>query len=50
MVAKGAKTLDSPAAKVLAALAAIARHKAVAVSALAQYLDLPLPTAHRICV
>jgi IclR family transcriptional regulator, acetate operon repressor len=49
MAAKGAKTLDSPAAKVLAALAAIARHKAVAVSAIAQYLDLPLPTAHRIC-
>jgi hypothetical protein len=47
MAAKGAKTLDSSAAKVLAALAAIARHKAVAVSALAQYLDFSLPTAHK---
>jgi DNA-binding IclR family transcriptional regulator len=42
--------LDSPAAKVLAVLAAIARLGAAPVSALAHELRLPVPTAHRICL
>jgi IclR family transcriptional regulator, acetate operon repressor len=49
MAPKLAGSLDSPAAKVLAVLATIAQFKAVPVSALAQKLGLPLPTAHRIC-
>src|SRR5271167_318619 len=49
MAGKRAGPLDSPAAKILAALATIARCKAVAVSTLAQELGLPPPTAHRIC-
>jgi IclR family acetate operon transcriptional repressor len=49
MASKRAASLDSPAAKILAALATIARCKTVPVSALAQELGLPLPTAHRIC-
>jgi IclR family acetate operon transcriptional repressor len=49
MAGRRAGPLDSPAAKVLAALATIARCKTVPVSALAQELGLPLPTAHRIC-
>ena len=49
MARKRADALDSPAAKVLAVLAAVARLKAVPVSILAQKLGLPLPTVHRIC-
>ena len=49
MAGNRAESLDSPAAKILAALATIARRKSVPVSALAQELGLPLPTAHRIC-
>src|SRR6266571_4015490 len=49
MAPKLAGSLDSPAAKVLAVLATIAQFKAVPISALAQELGLPLPTAHRIC-
>jgi IclR family acetate operon transcriptional repressor len=49
MAGKRAGPLDSPAAKILAALATIARCKTVPVSTLAQDLGLPLPTAHRIC-
>ncbi len=42
--------LDSPAAKVLAVVGAIARMGAASVSAVADQLGLPLPTAHRICL
>jgi IclR family acetate operon transcriptional repressor len=49
MPRKRADALDSPAAKVLAVLAAIARLTAVPVSLLAQEVGLPLPTVHRIC-
>jgi IclR family acetate operon transcriptional repressor len=43
-------SLDSPASKVLAVLASIARRGSAPVSALAQDLGLPVPTAHRICL
>jgi IclR family acetate operon transcriptional repressor len=49
MAGKRPGSLDSPAAKILAALAVIARRRTVPVSALAQELGLPAPTAHRIC-
>jgi IclR family transcriptional regulator, acetate operon repressor len=49
MPRKRADALDSPAAKVLAVLAAIARLTAARVSLLAQEVGLPLPTVHRIC-
>jgi DNA-binding IclR family transcriptional regulator len=49
MAGKRSGPLDSPAAKILAALATIARCKTVAVSTLAQELGVPPPTAHRIC-
>ncbi len=42
--------LDSPAAKVMAVLAAVARLGSAPVSALALELGLPVPTAHRICL
>ncbi len=41
--------LDSPAAKVMAVLDAVARLRAAPLHALAEQLDLPTPTAHRIC-
>jgi IclR family transcriptional regulator, acetate operon repressor len=41
--------LDSPAAKILAVLSAIARHGTVSVSELGGALGLPVATAHRIC-
>jgi len=42
--------LDSPAAKVLAVVGTIARRGSASISAIADGLDLPLPTAHRICL
>ena len=48
--AKPSNPLDSPAAKVLAVLAAIARLGSAPVSVLAHDLGLPVPTAHRICL
>lgn len=42
-------SLDSPAAKVMAMLDTVARMRVAPLSALAEYLDIPTPTAHRIC-
>jgi DNA-binding IclR family transcriptional regulator len=41
--------LDSPAAKVMAMLEAVARLRAASLSELAEQLEIPTPTAHRIC-
>jgi DNA-binding IclR family transcriptional regulator len=41
--------LDSPAAKLLASLAMVARVRAVSVSDLAEQLGMPVATAHRTC-
>lgn len=49
-MARSTKTkLDLPAAKVMAVLDAVARMRAAPLHALAEQLDLPTPTAHRIC-
>ena len=40
---------DSPSARILAVLAAVARLHAVSVSTLAERLELPIATTHRIC-
>ena len=42
-------SLDSPTAKVMAVLGAVARLQQASVSAIAEDLGLALPTAHRIC-
>ena len=44
-----ASALDSPSARILATLGAVARLHAASVSVLAERLDLPVATAHRIC-
>jgi IclR family transcriptional regulator, acetate operon repressor len=49
MARKYKPKLDSPAAKVMAMLDAVARMRAAPLSALASQLDIPTPTAHRIC-
>jgi DNA-binding IclR family transcriptional regulator len=49
MARKHTAELDSPAAKVMAMLDAVARLRAAPLSALAEHLDIPTPTAHRIC-
>jgi DNA-binding MarR family transcriptional regulator len=49
MARKPKAKLDSPAAKVMAVLDAVARLRAAPLHALAEQLDLPTPTAHRIC-
>jgi IclR family transcriptional regulator, acetate operon repressor len=49
MARKPKAKLDSPAAKVMAVLETVARLRAVPLHALAEHLDLPTPTAHRIC-
>ena len=49
MARKHKLRLDSPAAKVMAVLDAVARLRASPLSALAEQLDMPTPTAHRIC-
>lgn len=41
--------LDSPAARLLAVLAAVARLHTASVSALAERLDMPIATTHRAC-
>ena len=42
-------SLDLPTAKVLAVLGAVARLQSASVSAIAEDLGMPVPTAHRIC-
>jgi IclR family transcriptional regulator, acetate operon repressor len=49
MARKQKSRLDSPAAKVMAVLDTVARLRAAPLSALAEELDIPTPTAHRIC-
>ena len=49
MARKSKTKLDSPAAKVMAVLDAVARLRAAPLHSLAEQLDLPTPTAHRIC-
>lgn len=44
-----ASRADSPSAKTLAVLAGVARLHAASVSSLAERLDLPIATTHRIC-
>lgn len=44
-----ANALDSPSARILAVLAAVARLHAASISVLAERLDLPVATTHRIC-
>ncbi|HZI83814.1 MAG TPA: IclR family transcriptional regulator [Casimicrobiaceae bacterium] len=44
-----ADALDSPSARILAILAAVARLHAASVTVLAERLGLPVATAHRIC-
>ena len=48
-MARAKPSLDSPSAKLLAALAEVARAHAVSVSDLADRLGLPVATAHRTC-
>lgn len=49
MAHKFKASLDSPAAKVMAMLDTVARMRVAPLSALAEHLDIPTPTAHRIC-
>jgi DNA-binding IclR family transcriptional regulator len=49
MARKSKAKLDSPAAKVMAVLDCVARLHAPSLSAIAEQLDMPTPTAHRIC-
>jgi IclR family acetate operon transcriptional repressor len=49
MARKDQPRLDSPAAKVMAMVDAVARLRAGPLSVLAEQLDIPAPTAHRIC-
>lgn len=49
MARKPKAKLDSPAAKVMAVLDCVARLRAPSLSAIAEQLDMPTPTAHRIC-
>jgi IclR family transcriptional regulator, acetate operon repressor len=49
MARKSKTKLDSPAAKVMAVVGAVARLRAAPLHTLAEQLDLPTPTAHRIC-
>jgi IclR family transcriptional regulator, acetate operon repressor len=49
MARKYKSRLDSPAAKVMAVLDTVARLRAAPLSALAEQLNIPTPTAHRIC-
>ncbi len=49
MARKPKTRLDSPAAKVMAVLDSVARLRTPSLSAIAEQLDMPTPTAHRIC-